>query len=165
MVERIRPNARIQGIGHHLAQNIAPRTTQAQHHLALELTICDGYAAKGETAGRSTSDNTTTEAAALARTHITNQLDEITNSIQHLNDAANRLQTAVTTALKSRAPDVVQIPRCRDNQIGREGAIIWGRTDCLELAVKAGLCMACYKRDWNWRKTQGLQPRDVEPAA
>lgn len=64
-----------------------------------------------------------------------------------------------------RLPRVESGARCRDNQVGRDGALVWGRPDCLELAVKAGYCTACYQRERRWRIAKGLPERDVEPAA
>lgn len=165
MTDRTRPNPRVQGTGYWLADVLALRVTEALDHLHREHVICDGFPAKGETAGRGNSDSTTTEAAAIARQYITRQAEDLKDAIDGLVISANHLAAMITEATKTRAPDIVKIARCRDNQIGREGAIVWGNPTCLEIPVKAGYCSACYQRERRWRATQGLEARDVEPAA
>lgn len=142
--------------------NLAPQVTIALANLARERSICDGYSTQGDGAGRGCASSSTTEAAALMAEHIALQADDIRHTVTAIETAINTLARLVNHGIGLRAP--VVIPRCNDNQTGRQGGLDWGDYTCEDLPDKAGLCSRCYQRERRWRLAHGLMPRDIEPA-
>lgn len=142
---------------------LAPDVTLALTNLNRERTICDGYGSRGESAGRGGATSSSTEAAAIALQHFTRQTEDIRQTITDIEQAVALLARLTKTSIGMRAP--TDTPRCRDNQMGRQGALEWGDPVCEDLPTKAQLCYNCYMREYRWRDRHGLGPREIEPAA
>ena len=148
-----------------LLQNYARTLPVALAHVDRELYVLDGWPAS------TMSDGMPRGEAAL-------------NAVERAADARLRLSTTRTTLIDDRdailaliasalhvcrdaagmrAP--VDVARCNDNQVGREGTIEWGNPTCSEIPAKAGLCSACYQRERRWRLANALAPREIEAAA
>jgi hypothetical protein len=147
----------------HTLEALAPDVTLALTHLNRERSICDGYPTRGDGTGRGTADASTTEAEALASEHYTAKADLIRQTLDTITRNIELLGRVTQRSIGVRAP--IAVPRCRDNQMGRQGAIEWGDPTCENLPDKAGLCSACYQRERRWRQAHGLAPRDIEDAA
>jgi hypothetical protein len=138
--------------------------TDALDHLHRELQLTDGYMGQGDS--RVTSRGTSPpEAAAMRRQALAGELAGLHEAIDALDLSQRRLSHAAHNALRTSAPEEVQVRRCRDNQFGRDGALEWGDPTCEEIPIKAGLHEACYQRERRWRKAHGLGPRETEPIA
>lgn len=148
-----------------LLSNYAELFPVALHHIDRELRAFDGYGAgrtfdgmpQGEAELTSVERNTEARMRLSAvRSQLTDDRDAILSLV------ASALRVA-RDAVGTRAP--VAVARCRDNQIGRAGAIEWGRATCEELPAKSGLCSGCYWRETRWRRLHGMGARDVVPVA
>lgn len=62
------------------------------------------------------------------------------------------------------AEDVIQVPMCRDAQVGREGAAEWGDALCPMPAATTGLCGAHYQAARKYRIAHGLRDTTTQPA-
>lgn len=98
-----------------------------------------------------------TIARVVARAEITERGDDVLASIaeavRHLRHAE---QVMATTGRHHNADDLEQElrrARCTGGG-GARGALEWGRPDCREFAIRAGLCSACYhcRRRWEARE-------------
>lgn len=159
-----RPNERVVQVGLHLANQDALVVAQALSHLALEQSVCDGWATRGDSAGRGSAASSTTEAAAIMAGQFHHKTDDIRQAIANLEADRQHLARLASESLGLRAPAALAEIRCRDSQMGRQGALEWGDPTCEELPVKAGLCGACYQRERRWRVGHGLTAREIEPA-
>jgi len=149
-----------------LLGNLAAKMPVAIATLKRELDIVDGYPATtlGDGMSRSTADLTSVERAADARWRMSGNLDDLRDMATAIVELVNTMATMTDRALGTRAP-AADVARCRDHQLGRDGALDWGDPTCEELPVKAGVCGACYQRERRWRIGAGLAERDTAPAA
>lgn len=158
-----RPNERTVRVGLHLANVTAHNVALALNHLALEGAVADGWASRGDGAGRGSAASSTTEAAAIMAGQFHAQANDIRSAIDAIETATKHLDKLTSSSLGMRVPAAFEEIRCRDSQTGRQGAIAWGDVTCEELPAKAGLCSACYQRERRWRLGHGLPARDIEP--
>lgn len=100
---------------------------------------------------------TKVEAAASQRSRASDQRDYIIGLIA----AAERGLTLAVDECRKTIGQTMQAPRCTGGA-GREGAIEWGRPDCWEVPDRGALCVACYTREYRWRKGNNL-PSRAEP--
>lgn len=141
-------------------------------HTAHELSLCDGFPARGEqVGGRTTAELTGPERHAEIRLHLESARDYITGTLEaapaNLRDALEAMDHAL--GLRAPAPpeaycstgsgregaDLPWTPHSRDPRNG------WADPTCRELAAagRAGLCAACSQREDAWRRRSGLPPR------
>lgn len=166
-------NQRALTLAHRLENQIAANITAGVRQLETERVMAAAGPAKGESAGRGGSTTSTTERNANEAYRLGLLIEDLRDAIEGCEIAVAHLDRLASEACRTRAfgpllePEqpAEDAPRCRDNQHGRQGTIEWGRPDCLELPSKAGLCFACYAREYRWRKAHELAPRDIEPAA
>ena len=148
-----------------LLQNYARTLPVALAHVDRELYVLDGWPSTTMADGmpRGEAALNAVERAAGARLRLsatrTTLIDDrdailalIASALHVCRDAAGM-----------RAP--VEVSRCRDHQVGRDGVIEWGDPTCLEIPVKAGCCSACYQRERRWRLANALAPREIEAVA
>lgn len=166
-------NQRCLTLAHRLEHQIAGNITLGVRQLETERVMAATGPAKGETSGRSNNTTSTTERNANESYRLGLLIEDLRDAIEGAEVAVAHLDRLASEACRTRAfgltmerePAAADQPRCRDNQVGREGAIVWGRPDCIELEAKAGLCSGCYQRERRWRITHNLKPRDMEEAA
>jgi len=102
----------------------------------------------------------------VLRHNIDTLADNITNAINQLQTATDQLATTIRQALRTRTPEPTQTPRCRDGQVGREGAIVWGDPTCQDIPTKAALCHNHYMASYRWRIREGIDTsRDFQEIA
>jgi hypothetical protein len=167
-------NQRALTLAHRLEHQIAANITAGVRQLETERVMAATGPAKGESAGRGGNTSSTTERNANEVYRIGLLIEDLRDAIEGAEIAVAHLDKLSSEACRTRAfqkdpdpadPPAEDEPRCRDNQHGRQGTIEWGRPDCLELPTKAGLCSACYFREYRWRKAHDLPARDIEEAA
>jgi hypothetical protein len=149
-------------IGLRLTNHLAPLALNAIRELRREESLCDGYVARGETAGVPTTGRRDSTGAAIIRA------EEIRERLQRLFNLRNEVQHAVDsyahflkTRPEERIPAAADKPRCRDKQIEllhpnaiemANGTKEWSdNTNCRELGEKAGLCPRHYMRWYRWK--------------
>ncbi len=162
---RHKPDRKLHTTGQALADYTAYDVTKAQEHLHKQLTICDGHLERGDQVAVSSSGTTSsTEAAMLARTRITDARDKIDTSITEVFDAINRLAWALRAAMRINAPqDVVQPSKaklCMDGltDATRPGSMEWHDPTCRAAPTTRGLCTKHYNAMYYWRRTHGMDP-------
>jgi hypothetical protein len=149
---------------------LANESAAALEHLIRERLIIDGWTSTtlGDGLPHGSSTSTTPERQMQAVIDIDTQIDQIRDDITTIASLTSSALNVCRDAQRHRVPRQAtpQDPHtyCRDNQVKRDGTIEWGNTTCLNLPDKAGLCHACYMREWRWRKANMLAPRDVMPA-
>jgi hypothetical protein len=167
-------NKRALTLAFRLEHIIALNITNGVRQLETERVMAATGPAKGEAGGvRSSSTTSTTERNANESYRLGLMIEDLRDAIEGVEIAVAHLDQLADEACRTRAFGAVMdreqaaadIARCRDNQVGREGTIEWGRADCVELPIKAGLCTGCYFREYRWRKMRGLKPRDTVEAA
>lgn len=166
-------NQRALTLAHRLENQIAGNISKGVSQLETERVMAAAGPAKGESAGRGGSATSTTERNANESYRLGLMIEDLRDAIEGAEIAVAHLDRLASEACRTRAfgplldiePAAEDAARCRDNQHGRQGTIEWGRPDCVELPTKAGLCAACYAREYRWRKTHELPYRDIEPAA
>jgi hypothetical protein len=109
-----------------------------------------------------TAELTSVERAADLRWTMTGDLDDLRDMAANIIELINTFQRQTDRALGVRAPVAT---RCKDALHGRDGSLDWGDPTCEELPVKAGLCTACYHREYRWRRSNDLGPRETVEAA
>ena len=148
-----------------LLENYARTLPAALAHIDRELHIVDGWPGSTMSDGmpRGTSALTAVERHAEARLRLS-------GTRQTLLDDRDAILSLIASALHvcrdaagMRGP--TDTPRCKDAQVGRDGATDWGDTTCEELPAKAGCCSACYQRERRWRLANALAPREIEAVA
>lgn len=157
------PNRRASDAAWKLGDLLAPRITTVLAHLRRELAIVDGWGGATMSDGmpRGSSDLTGVERAADARLTIGQHLAQIEDDLNAVCSLIDSLGHTLERASRLRAPEKpLDAPvACRDAQPGRDGALEWGDPLCTSLAVKAGLCSACYQRERRWRLEHDLSER------
>ncbi len=172
-MSRPKPNQRALNLAHRLENIIASNITNGVAQLQTELATARTGPAKGESSGRSNNTTSTTERNANEAYRLGLLIEDLRHAIDGAEIAVAHLDRLANEACRTRAfagiideePQAADVRRCRDNQNGREGAIEWGRPDCLELPAKDQLCANCYMREYRWRKAHGRKPRGIEEAA
>lgn len=150
----------------HLLSILADRVLGAEAVLRRELDIVDGYAsAVMQPRVHATAELTSVERAAELRRSMSADLDDLREMIAAIVEMVTTLNRQTDRALGRRAPTAADVARCRDALHGRDGAVEWGDPTCEELPVKAGLCTACYHREYRWRRSNDLGPRETADAA
>ena len=155
---RIYPNVDVQNAGRLLTKH-ARTVTEAIAHLKGELD-CIGYPAKS---GDKITGTGSDEGDGLHATHLTDQLEALRDTKDRIKRDTYTLVQMSSYILK-RTPNVEDEPRCRDAQVGREGAIEWGDPLCVELGVSRGLCGREAKAEARWRQAKGYPSRAEEAA-
>ena len=167
-------NQRALTLAHRLEHVIAVNITNGVRQLETERVMAAAGPAKGEAAGvRGSGTTSTTERNANESYRLGLLIEDLRDAIEGVEIAVAHLDRLSSEACRTRAfgplleveQPAEDAPRCRDNQHGRQGTIEWGRPDCLDLPVKAGLCAACYAREYRWRKAHDLPAREIEEAA
>jgi hypothetical protein len=167
-------NQRCLTLAHRLEHIIALNITNGVRQLETERVMAATGPAKGEGSSvRGSSTTSTTERNAIETDRLTTLIDNLKDALDGAEIAIAYLDALADEACRTRAfgmpmdreQAAADQARCRDNQVGREGTIEWGRADCVELPIKAGLCHACYQRERRWRMARNLKPRDIEEAA
>lgn len=151
-----------------LLDRLATSYPSALGHLARELLILDGQPSIASGAGviRGATDVealTAVERVADRRIRFSTEIDTLREDAQAVIDMVNALAHMIDRAVGLRAP--VDVARCRDSLHGRDGALEWGDATCEEIPAKAGLCSACYHREYRWRRSNGLGAREVADVA
>jgi hypothetical protein len=173
-MSRDQRNQRCLTLAHRLENIIAANITNGVRQLETERVMAATGPAKGEAAGvRGSGTTSSTERNASEAYRLGLMIEDLRDAIEGVEIAVAYLDRLADEACRTRAfgrmaePEQAaeDAPRCRDNQHGRQGTIEWGRPDCIELPTKAGLCSACYFREYRWRKAHDLAPRDIEEAA
>jgi hypothetical protein len=138
---------------------------QALEHLAHQYHSYDGRSAQtmGDGTPRAAGELTTLERHALARMEISATIDQIHDDMNALPIMLASYLAFARKAQGFRAPTAEDAPRCSPN--GRDGYMEWMDPLCQDLATKSGLCGRCYMREYRWRSTHGLTPRDVQEGA
>jgi hypothetical protein len=141
-----RAHSRTEQIGLTITNHLAPAVTVALEHLRREQQICDGFAARGESAGRGSSITSSTEGAAMMASRYRQDSADIHNAIERLDQARAELARLVFVM---RAPAALEQKRCRDGQHGRDSGLWSDDPACLALPEKKDLCTKHY---WAWRR-------------
>lgn len=148
-----------------LGQQLAPRITDALHHIGQQLSHLDGYSAGGsyDDSPRSTNELTPVERIANARFTLTMQREQIRDDLDAVCQLIDALGHTLDQALRTHAPTIPadEQPRrsCSEAQMGRDGVIEWGNALCTRWPDKVGLCNACYQRERRWRAEHSLTER------
>lgn len=159
---RTRTDVRLEAAGLLLA-SLADRYPEAIASLRRELDVVDGYSsATMQPRVAATAELTSVERAADLRWTMTGDLDDLRDMAANIIELINTFQRQTDRALGVRAPAAT---RCKDALHGRDGSLEWGDPTCEELPVKAGLCTACYHREYRWRRSNDLGPRETVEAA
>ncbi len=159
---RTRTDVRLEAAGLLLA-SLADRFPEAIASLRRELDVVDGYSsATMQPRVAATAELTSVERAADLRWTMTGDLDDLRDMAANIIELINTFQRQTDRALGVRAPVAT---RCKDALHGRDGSLEWGDPTCEELPVKAGLCTACYHREYRWRRSNDLGPRETVEAA
>jgi hypothetical protein len=159
---RTRTDVRLEAAGLLLA-SLADRFPEAIASLRRELDVVDGYSsATMQPRVAATAELTSVERAADLRWSMTGDLDDLRDMAANIIELINTFQRQTDRALGVRAPAAT---RCKDALHGRDGSLEWGDPTCEELPVKAGLCTACYHREYRWRRSNDLGPRETVEAA
>jgi len=159
---RTRTDVRLEAAGLLLA-SLADRYPEAIASLRRELDVVDGYSsATMQPRVAATAELTSVERAADLRWTMTGDLDDLRYMAASIIELINTFQRQTDRALGVRAPAAT---RCKDALHGRDGSLEWGDPTCEELPVKAGLCTACYHREYRWRRSNDLGPRETVEAA
>ncbi|MGA0894401.1 MAG: hypothetical protein ACO3S5_07215 [Ilumatobacteraceae bacterium] len=159
---RTRTDVRLEAAGLLLA-SLADRYPEAIASLRRELDVVDGYSsATMQPRVAATAELTSVERAADLRWTMTGDLDDLRDMAANIIELINTFQRQTDRALGVRAPVAT---RCKDALHGRDGSLEWGDPTCEELPVKAGLCTACYHREYRWRRSNDLGPRETVEAA
>lgn len=149
-----RSHYRTEQIGLRLVHHIAPAVTAALELLQRQRNIADGWPARGETAGRGTSDITTTEAAMLEAERLDLETEKIIDTIESIEISVGYLAKLVIGI--DHTPAASDQLRCSDGQTGRD-ALKWSTNDqCPELPVKMGMCGAHYRAYLRFRQANHL---------
>lgn len=173
-MSRDQRNQRALTLAHRLEHIIANNITNGVRQLETERVMAAVGPAKGEASGvRGSGATSATERNANESYRLGLLIEDLRDAIEGAEIAVAHLDRLASEACRTRAfglpvdvePAAADEARCRDNQHGRQGTIEWGRPDCIELPVKAGLCAACYAREYRWRKAHDLPARDIEEAA
>ena len=148
---------------------LATESAQALEHLIEERSHL-GWptTTMGDGGSRATSTDTRPERGASELLDINALIAQIQDDITTIASLASSALQVTRQAKGHRVPHNPQgidpPVFCSANQMhGRQGAIEWGDPTCLNLPDKAGLCHACYLREWRWRKANNLGPRDIQP--
>lgn len=124
----------------------------------------------GESAGRSSNDTSTTERNAAEGYRIGCLLEDLRDAIYGYEIAHRHLLALAEQGVRTRAFGASPLEpaaekTCRDNQHGKQGAIIWGDPLCMKLPVKAGMCATHYQAWWRHRVRMGVDTsRDFQEA-
>lgn len=104
---------------------------------------------------------TTVEAAALQLRAATNVLARMERKAKKIMDLCADLENELIRALPK--PDYALCSM----GLGRDGQIEWGDPLCTKLPAsdRGGMCDACAKREYRWRKDRNLPPRAEATAA
>jgi hypothetical protein len=161
----VRPHHRTEQVGLALVHQVAPVVSMALVHLAREVVVFDGWAMRGDSAGRGTSASTVPEAAVLARDQFTTMMEDINDAVWGLEIAAKHLAKLSSDAIGKRLPAAIDMPRCRDAQFGKDAPLWSDDEKCPALPDKGGLCQRHYSA---WRRhciAEGLDTsHHYEPA-
>lgn len=162
----VRPHRQYEALAQ-IMHLLATEAAKALQHLTQERQQLDGWptATMGDGTPRAGNSSTIPERQTEARTTIDTHINQIRDDITTIATIASSALDVCRQANSYRAPNPPrdQPTYCRDNQTRRDGTIEWGDPTCLNLPDKAGLCSACYLREWRWRKANNLGPRDIEP--
>ena len=164
----------------HLAQSIlngmAPRLDGALARIDELADVQDGYPTSVIGAGPATGGNpprhtcdthpddcaacdpvslTQTERAALAQSHATQERERLHS---HLSAAVRSLAAADRIVTRLNPPAK---PALCTTGTGRDGHIEWGDPLCTKIAAvdRGGMCDACAKREYRWRRDNGYGAR------
>lgn len=148
-----RPHVRTEQIGLTLVNHLAPAVTVALEHNERERALCDGFPARGESAGRGSSPSSSTEAAAAGSRHFAARAADIRTAIDIVDGAVKRLADLVYAA---RVPAAIDVVRCKEGQFGRDSVLWSDDTRCLELPNKARLCQRHYWQFYRYRLAHGI---------
>jgi hypothetical protein len=158
-----RPNDRLVHLGRTLIDHYALAAEQAYEHLARQRALCDGYPARGETAGRGTATSSSTEGAIVSAEHFDEQTARLRHAINAVDTATATLGHVIGDVLP---PTTVQTKRCADGQVGKDSGLWSDNVHCPELPTKKGMCAQHYMRYYRYRVAHLLPvDQDFEPIA
>lgn len=154
-----RPNLYAVEAGRLIADHYAYVVQAAIDHLVNERRNLDWHPTStlGDGTPRGSSDSSSVERVVAQLRHYDTLIAQLYDDIDTIRSVAASALTVANRALGDRAPKPTPV-RC--DATGREGAIEWGRPDCGDLPVRGTLCMACWWREYRYRKAKGLGGRD-----
>lgn len=148
---------RTEQVGLRLTHHLAPGVYEYRKGLRREQSVCDGWATRGETAGRGSSENTLPEAAVLMVGHLEQVEAKLNAAILACETAADALARLVLGGFGEHVPAAAEELRCRDAQHGLDAPLWSDDVECRSLPDKRGLCQRHYSA---WRRY--LQSRNVD---
>lgn len=140
-------------IGLRLSNHLAPLALNAIRDLRRAESLCDGYATRGDSAGRgSTTMRDDTGAALLKAEEVRARLQKLFNLRNAVQKAVDDYAHFLKTRPEERIPASADKPRCREGQIALGTARLWSDDlECRELGDKRGLCPRHYMRWYRWK--------------
>ncbi len=148
---------RTEQAGLRLTHHLAPAVYEYRAQLRREQSVADGWATRGETASRGSSDNTLPEAAVLMVAHLERVETRLNLLIVAVETAADDLARVVIGGFGEHVPAAAEELRCRDAQHGLDAPLWSDDVECRALPDKKGLCQRHYSA---WRRY--LQSRNVD---
>lgn len=149
-----RPHRRTEQAGLRLIHHLAPAVAKALDDLQREQHQCDGWPNHGSSPGRSSSDTSTTEAAALQADNFGGRAEEILDTVESIEISVGHLAKLVIGI--DRTPAAGEEKRCSDGQVGRD-ALKWSTDEqCKALPVRLGMCNAHYFQHYRFRVANHL---------
>lgn len=146
-------------------EDLALLVPQAIQHQTQQLHDNDGYTTSTTGPAVTTSNTTSTvEQAALRTDAIRIRIWQIYDDIDSLGTLVNDHYRHLRRLIGHPEPIAATNPLddalcdCR----GKAGATEWGDYNCTSRPVKAGLCSACYFREYRWRRANNEPPRTAD---
>lgn len=161
---KIRPVRKLEDAGHLLMTLVAQSAADARAHLQAQLSLCDGWPARGEQVSVSTSGvSNPTMAQATQRAEIERRIEALDQRERDVPDMVRAFLWANQTDLRFNVPrDVVQPKQdklCRDGitDTTRKGSLDWHDPTCMATGVKLGLCQRHYDARRYWLTMNGIE--------
>lgn len=153
---------RTEQVGLRLTHHLAPAVYEYRAALRREQSVADGWATRGETAGRGSPDNSLPEAAVLMVGHLEQVEARLNLLVVAVETAADQLAKMVIGGFGEHVPASADQLRCRDAQ--KFGRGIWDTKEwsddieCEDLPTKLGLCARHYSAYYRFRRARNIKP-------